>query len=111
MALSWDFTQEKLPMNDRVDCVVHLPVLPGPGGNEWPAGTSATLKFYTNPSDEVALLSVSGMVTTAAINFKIEAEVVATIPSGTYFEVIASLPDTPTTECPLYCGRTVKKSR
>lgn len=111
MPLSWDFTVDKLPMNDRVDCVVHLPVQPGPGGNEWPAGTSATLKFYESPSDDDEILSVSGFVTTAAINFKIEAEVVATIPTNTYFEIIAALPDTPTTECPLYCGRTVKKSR
>lgn len=105
--LSWRFTTMELPMRNTIDCTIRLTKRPGANGQAWPEGATVTIYFYE--ADETTVLD-SYAFSDAGDEFfcKIEIADVATIPEDTYFEIIAVLPDTPTTEAPLYNGTVTK---
>lgn len=99
-----------LPLDDYVDCTIRLPVKSGPGGDEWPTGTTATITFFDSGTKAVIGDPFEFSVSSTELFCKIEREDVANIPSGAVFRIVAVLPDTPTTEAPLYRGTVKKKA-
>lgn len=110
MALSWAYQPETLPMDNTIDCPIKLPIAPGPGGDEWPDGTTSTIAFYDDSESTETIYEQALSVSAAGIFGQIESEDVATIPDNSVFRIWAVLPGTPTTEAPLYAGRVTKGS-
>lgn len=109
MALSWQYAEDILPMDDTVDCPIKLPLQPGPAGDEWPSGTKAYIRFYNGTTMSPLAPEIELSVSPQLIGGQIESEVVQTIPDASVFKIWAVMPGNPTTEAPLWAGRVEKK--
>lgn len=79
------------------------------GGEPWPAGTSAELRFYATAAADAATVDSVTLEVDAAGAFiygRMESADLAALPAGAVFAVYASLPTAPTTDYLIVTGVT-----
>ncbi|BDD81495.1 hypothetical protein TPB0596_12580 [Tsukamurella pulmonis] len=79
------------------------------GGDPWPAGTSAELRFYASAADDAAVLATVMLEVPATgehIYGRMESADLANLPDRAVFAVYASLPTAPTTDYLIVTGVT-----
>lgn len=80
-----------------------------PGGEPWPAGTSAELRFYATNADDAPVLTTVALDVDAAgafIHGRMESADLEALPDRAVFGVYASMPTTPTTDYLVVTGTT-----
>lgn len=83
-----------------------------PGGELWPAGTSAELRFYDGPTDTATVLdTVTLDVDPQFLYARMESADLEALPDRTVWAVYAALPTSPTTDYILVTGVTKKMKR
>lgn len=79
------------------------------GGEPWPAGTSAELRFFATAADDAPVLTTVALDVDAAgafIHGRMESADLEALPDRAVFAVYASMPTAPTTDYLVVTGTT-----
>lgn len=84
------------------------------GGEPWPSGTSAEMRFYDGPTDSATVLHTATLEVDTAGQFlyvRVESADLESLPDRAVVAVYASLPTSPTTDWLIGTGVTKKMKR